>query len=184
MPKYLERSRVFHVPGAFGLDQAKDRWERRCRPNAQYLTKTGAYANQLYIYISEEYGYASYLWVYPGTHKELVDDWCAGRVPWSCGQLAGVPEPLEHHRFRGDFDPVRFQTIQCDRSKPWPRRLELILQETDEVIEGFSHMDHFDGNAHIHMEDDSDLKIGFYEVSGIREPKVHILVLDALAAIR
>lgn len=184
MPKHVERDHVVVVPGAFGLDQSKGRWERRNRPNAQYLTRTGVYANQLYIYISEEYGYASYLWVYPGTPKELVEDWCAQRVPWSCGPLVAVPDSLEHYRFRGEFEPVNFRSIEADRETPFPRRIELILQWTGEVIEGFSHIDHFDGNAHIHEEEDSDLRVGFYEVTGIREPKVNILILDALAAIR
>jgi len=112
------------------------------------------------------------MWVYPGTSKELVEDWCNRRTPWSRGE------------FKGEFDAVYFQTVEAYRSKPFPRKLRLTLAETGEVIEGFTHIEDFDGDAHVHEEDDSFLKIDYYEVSGIREPKVNILVLDALAAIR
>ena len=171
MPKYGERTWVFPVPGAYGLERSKQEWERRNRPNAQYLTRTGYYADKRYIYGEEEYGYASYLWVYPGTPEELVEDWCNRRTPWN------RPE------FKGEFDPVDFQTIDADREKPFPRRLELVLRWSGEVIEGFSHLSHFDGEIHIHEQDDSYLKVGFYEVEGIRPAAVTYLVLDALAAI-
>lgn len=176
MPKYVERDRVRPVPGAFGLERSKESWERRHRPNAQYLTRTGYYADKLYIYVEEEYGYRSYLWVYPGTPKELVEDWCCRRVPWNSPNWWG-------HRFRGEFDAVDFTTIKADRYKPYPRRLELILNESREVFDGFNHLGDFDGRAHFHEEDDSYLKIDYYEVRGSREPEVIIHVLDALAAL-
>jgi len=174
MPKHIERTWVFPLPGAFGLEQSKVEWERRNRPNAHYLTRTGYYADKLYVYVSEEYGYASYLWVYPGTPEELVDDWCGCKTPfWG------------RSKYRGEFDRVSLHTPEHKRGLPYQQgSLQLVLCNTDEVIEGFSHISHFDGEVHIHEQDDSYLKIGFYEVHGIRPAEVTYLVLDALAAIR
>ena len=182
MPSHDERSWMRPIPGAFGLERSKEAWERRNRPNAQYLTRTGVYASHLYIYVEEEYGYASFLWIYPGTPKELVDDWCNRRTPWGSG-LSPSGGSLPGKRFRGEFDPVDFTTMKADREKEWPRRLELVLCPTGETIEGFSHISDFDGNCHIHEEDDSYLKVGYYEVNGVREPEVSFAVLDAIAAL-
>jgi hypothetical protein len=177
MPKYVEeRQAKYPVPGAFGLERSKEEWERRNRPNDQYLTRTGVYADKLYIYVDIEYGYASFLWVYPGTAKELVEDWCCRRVPWNSPNWLG-------HKYRGEFDPVSLQTVEADRGNLYPRRLELILDESEEVIEGFRHISDFDGTAHSHEEDDTCLKVGYYEVRGAREPEVIIHVLDALASL-
>jgi hypothetical protein len=181
MPKYVERDWMVSKPGAFGVDKFNEDWERRCRPNAQYLTQTGAYANHLYVYVEEEYGYSSYLWVYPGTAKQLVADWVARQVPWNNSLRR---REWWAPNYKGEFDRVRFQTAESERGRPFPRKLELVLCETNEVIEGFSHIGNFDGQAHVHEEDDSYLKVGYYEVFGVRDPKVNILVLDALAAIR
>jgi hypothetical protein len=176
MPKRIERDRVRPVPGAFGLEKSKNSRECRNNPNLHYLTKTCCYSNHLYIYVEEEYGYASYLWVYPGTPEELVEDWCNRRVPWNSPNWLG-------YRFRGEVDQVDFRTTWDFRGRPWPRDLELVLSGTDEVVEGFSHISHFDGNIHIHEEDDSYLKVGYYEVRGVREPVVTVHLLDALAAL-
>ena len=135
VPKYVERDKVRPIPGAYGLERSKVEWERRNRRNAQYLTQTGYYADKLYIYADIEYGYAAYLWIYPGSPKELVDDYVANRVPWTL------------NKFKGECDPVAFRTPQSERGKSFPRKLELILIETDQVIEGFNHISHFDGEV-------------------------------------
>lgn len=176
MPRYVERDKVRPIPGAFGLERSKEEWQRRHRPDAMYLHRTGFYGNHLYIHVDEEYGYNSFLWVYPGTVEELVEDWCQRRVPWSL--------PTPRGRFRGEFDPVDFCTPWHERSLPWDKRtLELIHTETGQVIPGFHRVSDFDGNAHFHEEDDSYLKVDYYEVNGFRNPIVTIHVLDALAAI-
>ena len=72
---------------------------------------------------------------------------------------------------------------ESERGQPFPRTLTLVLSDTGEVIEGFSHISHFDGSAHFHMEDDSSLKVGYYEVRGFKDPEVIVHVLDALAAL-
>jgi len=176
MPKYVERDKVRPIPGAFGLERSKEAWEKRNRASAGYLSCSRRYSNHLYIFVEEEYGYRSYLWVYPGEAEELVEDWCNGRTPW--GNRNGLGR-----RFKGEFDAVEFESPESERGLPWPRSLQLVLCETGEVFEGFRHLSDFDGSAHIHEEEDSALRVGYYEVRGVREPKVTIHVLDALAAI-
>jgi len=173
MPKYREERQLkAPVPGAFGLGANGD---ARDMDLWQLTQRQARYRDRLYIFVEEEYGYASYLWTYPGTPEELVDDWCAGRVPWS--------GPLDKPLYRGEFNPAAFHTHEANRGMPYPRSLELRLTETNQVVEGFSHISHFDGIAHYHEEDDSHLRVGFYEVNGFRKPEVVFHVLDALAAI-
>lgn len=152
-------------------------WERRNRPMGPYLEHRGFYADHLYIYVEEEYGYASFIWVYPGTAEELVTDWVEGRVPWR--------GPRHRYPYRGEFDAARFETPESERGLPWDQRtLQLVHWETKQVFPGYHRRQHLDGHAHVHDEDDSYLKVDYYEVRGIRSPKVELLVLDALAAIR
>jgi len=46
------------------------------------------FGESLYIYVDEEYSYRSYLWIYPGNIKSLVDDWVAGKTPMLCEELS------------------------------------------------------------------------------------------------
>jgi len=157
--------------------------EKRLK-SADYLNRTGPYANRLYVYVQEEYGYASYLWVYPGTPKELVDDWCNQRTPWAKADFSdGCIPPPGPYLFRGEFDLADFRSIEEDRKSPWPRRMVLYLSGTSEVVEGFAHISDFDGSAHVHEEDDSGLRVGRYEVKGLLEPRVSYDVLGALSDI-
>lgn len=176
MPKHVERDRVHPLPGAFGLERSKSDWERRTRPRDHYLTRRGRYSDYLYVLVEEEYGFLTFLWVYPGTAEELVEDWCVGRVPWICRR--GGP-------IRGEFDSVMLQRPQAARGLPWGGgSLELTLLKTGEVFEGLGRIEDFDGIAHYHEEEDSYLKVGFYEVNGVMDPMVTVRVLDALAAIK
>lgn len=171
MGKYIEQDTERSVPGAFG--NGSPRGIRRS-PTAwvNYLNRKVSYLNDLYIYVEEEYGYRAFLWIYPGDKEALVDDWVKGRTPW-----------LVDYDHKGEFIPVDFTTCASDRYKPYPRKLELVACDSGQVIKGFSELAHFDGLAHIHEEDDSYLKIEYYEVRGIKHPKVEMHILDALAAI-
>jgi hypothetical protein len=172
MPKYAERDRVRPIPGAFGKERTKEDWAR-VSPRAQHLAQRGIYEDYLYVLVEEEYGFLTFLWVYPGTAKELVDDWCDGVVPW---------RSWKGRHWRGEFDPVHFMRPKEFYGKPYNGPLELSLVETQEVFEGRGCFEDFDGHAHYHEEDDSYLKVGFYEVNGVMNPMVTFHALDALVA--
>jgi hypothetical protein len=174
MPKYTEpRETSRPVPGAFGHESSRAEWERRHRPNHSFLSGTGVYANHLRILIDEEYGYRDWLWTVNATIDEIVTIWCSKRSPFQSG--------------RGDFDEVFWD---FDTSPP-----SLMLKKTNERIECLWQPHKLapvfggaDGLAHHHEEEDSYLRIGYYDIRGIG-PTADVRfiperVLDELAKIR
>lgn len=175
MPKYVERDKVRPIPGAFGLERSKEEWERRYRPMGSFYDGTGKYRHALRILIDEEYGYREWLWTYFGTVEELVADWKAGRRPvsfWGAAKGGG---------WKGELDQVHWSAREDGVSR-------LYLVETGEIIGCITrYWVHEpggpDGTAHVHEQDDSSLRIRYYELHGLDPVTEKIHVLDAMAAI-
>lgn len=161
MPKYREERELTRpIPGAHGLERSKEEWEKRCRPNAAFLSGTGHYADHLRILISEEYGYREWLWTFPGTVEEVIEEWKAGRVPGICSR----------RRIKGEVDRVDWRADPDGEA----HRAVLTLWDTGEVVECIRYVHRIqpwpgaaDGVAHVHEFDDSELKIGHYRVEGL-----------------
>jgi hypothetical protein len=198
MPIYMEERDLRPVPGAFGITMRREEWERLNRPDRDFLDGTGPYKNHLRIHIDEEYGYKEWLWTYPGTVRELVEDWKAGYRPvfgrhswnWSWKWSS----ELERKGFRGELDEITWKEyslpspgLQTGVLRSLPSRRQRsehpIIVETGQPVTFLTDIDSFHGEAHIHQEDDSWLKVSYYELYGLREVKEIIHVLDALASL-
>lgn len=173
------------IPGAFGFDKELQVKQFMRRADKHFLDGTGHYKNQLRILIAEEYGFRDWLWTYPGTIQELVADWKAGRRPLYPGRYARHGQATTGLRcFSGEIDLVywdRDYYMGADREEHVYRRL--VLAETQSTIDCIRNENDLDGTAHVHEEDDSYLRVGYYELRGLDDVIEHIEVLDALADI-
>lgn len=185
MPKYVERDWTRAVPGAFGYHRADDDWEYRHRADAHFLNGTGIYKGWLRIYIEEEYGYRDWIWTYPGTVKELIADWKRGRRP-VCPtyylQYDGRGGAFTD--WKGEVDQISWRPlVRTPPGETIPSFFRPVLVETGAEISCVSDRSSFDGQAHVHEEDDSHLFISYYELHGLRDVKEIIHVLEALASL-
>jgi hypothetical protein len=165
---------------------SREEWERRNRADADFLDGTGVYQNALRIYVDEEYGYREWLWTYPGTIKELVEDWKEGLRPLRARSRCRHRTYIKYGQwstFRGEFDRITWRVWGNRRYGRPTLSDHPVISETGEQVVCLEYPDSFHGQAHIHDEDDSYLKIGYYELYGLREVTEKIHVLDALAAI-
>lgn len=189
----IDDRELLPVPGAFGFDKERQVQQFKRRADKDFLDGTGHYKDHLRIHVEEEYGFHDWLWTYPGTIKQLVQDWKDGRRPISPSRR--VARNAFAYSGRGFFDG-ELDAIQWDRDYymgsdgeehcyRWP-----CLAETGAELRFASHYtrrgnkhDGFDGHAHIHEESDSFLMIGYYELRGLERVEETIEVLDALADI-
>ncbi|MGD9729664.1 MAG: hypothetical protein AB7L09_02685 [Nitrospira sp.] len=194
MPKYVEERDLAPVAGAFGITQRLIEWARDNRADSRFCDGTGPYRNCLRIGVTEEYGYREWMWTYPGTVDELIADWVAGRRPighsydyWST-----------HGRqptYQGSSDRITWYARECKR-EPDPIYREFagesgivdhpFLVETGQPVFCVRGYDGWHGTAHVHEDDDSELDIDFYRVSGLTNPIVKVMpdrVLRSLSQI-
>lgn len=180
---YRDKRDLLPAPGAFGYDKKRQVDQFLRRADKDFLDGTGHYANHLRILVEEEYGFRDWLWTYPGTIQQLVEDWKEGRRPISPSRRAATNYGYSEFRwYKGELDEVywdRDYYVGSDGEEHVHRWLSLV--ETGAHI-GFARTeDDFDGLAHVHEEHDSWLKVGYYELYGLEFIREEIHVLDALA---
>ena len=192
MPKYVEEREVMPVPGAFGVTMALSDWIRAHRADADFYNGDGRYKHCLRIYLEEEYGYREWLWTYPGTAEELVEDWAAGNRPLAPRyQGRGWSRPGWRPDYRGDFDEITWRPNYCrQRPDPWivehlgdytmgtGRRetsIYPLLIQTGYPVLCIEGRDGFDGTAHVHEDEDSVLNVSYFRVRGLHNPEVEIV---------
>lgn len=90
------------------------------------------------IQITEEYGYREWVWEFPGTLAELVEDWRNGRVPL-----------LKDH-------------LTKEQTRPIPPYRGKLIRLTSKINPN----EEWDAYAHIHMMDDTYLEINGVTVHG------------------
>lgn len=177
------------IHGAFGFDKALQVGEFMRRADKDFLDGTGRYKGLLRIHIEEEYGFRDWLWTYPGTIKQLADDWKEGRRPVSpsCRVARGVHAYTGRNYFDGELDEIfwdRDYYLSDDGEEHVHRWPVLVTnQEQLRFVQRKTKYNGFDGYAHIHEQDDSYLHVGYYKLTGLDDVGETIDVLDALADI-
>lgn len=92
----------------------------------------------LTVFIDEEYGYMMHRWLYPGTKKELINDFRKGRIPvhvfnstthpeqaqGTCERYHGRMSEFGHHDalmhiHEAEDSFLRLVTIESDGVKSW-----------------------------------------------------------------
>ena len=102
----------------------------------------------LRIWITEEYGFAEHLWIYPGTKREFITEWADGANPFTTlfnGQL---------HR------------IDVSVYKQIPEPLLVMVFADGEVLPEQRPSD-FDAVIHYHEQDDTELVMGGIKITGL-----------------
>ena len=102
----------------------------------------------LRIWIEEEYGFAEYVWTYPGTKREFITDWINGLSPYR-----------ENHK--GEMIQVHLDT----RNRGAPG--SICVKDLEGNVQPEIHVDQFDGRIHYHEQEDSTLHIGGYVILGL-----------------
>jgi hypothetical protein len=97
------------------------------------------------IFISEEYGYRTWLWEYPHSKEQLIKDWQAGKAPLN------FYDP-SYSEFDGELSHL---------TKEHPKWLEIMESNPNffgpKPIESLE--DTCDAWAHVHDDDDTELRL-------------------------
>jgi hypothetical protein len=102
----------------------------------------------LRVWITEEYGFAEHLWIYPGTKREFITEWAEGANPFLT-------------RFNGEMHDIDVTVY-----KQIPEPLLVIVFKDGEVLPEEKPSD-FDAVIHYHEQDDTELKMGEIKISGL-----------------
>lgn len=190
----IDDRELLPVPGAFGFDKQQQVQHFRRRADKDFLDGTGHYAGYLRIHVEEECGYRDWLWTYPGTIKQLVQDWKDGRRPISPSRRVARNYHAAYSGrgyFDGELDEIywdRDYYMGADGEEHvyrWPCLAETgaALNFATNYARRRTEHNGFDGFAHIHQQDDSYLSISYYELRGLDDVEETVAVLDALADI-
>lgn len=116
----------------------------------------------LRIWFEEEYGYRNYIWTYPGTKRQLINDYVAGKAPLK-------------EKYNGLLTEVQ---IVLRNRKPGIKTFDIV--DRDDVVHPEQDPNNdFDGKIHYHELRDSFLKIDGVHLEGLPG---HV-TLDAVTAL-
>lgn len=118
----------------------------------------------LRIWFEEEYGYRNYIWIYPGTKRELINDYVAGKAPF-------------RENYNGFLTEI---SIESRIRKPGVNYIEFV--DHDGEVQPERAIADFDGEIHYHEQDDSFLKIDGVHLEGL-PGRVTLDTVTALALI-
>jgi hypothetical protein len=102
----------------------------------------------LRVWITEEYGFNEFLWVYPGTKREFITDWSEGKSPYT-------------EDFKGKLHQI---DVTVYKQKP---ETILVLSHADGEILPEQRQRDFDAFIHYHEQDDTTLEMGGFKLTGL-----------------
>lgn len=102
----------------------------------------------LRIWVTEEYGFAEHLWIYPGTKREFITEWADGANPFTT-------------RFNGQMHRI---DVSAYKKKPEP--MLVIVFADGEVLPEQKPSD-FDALIHYHEQDDTVIEMSGFKITGL-----------------